>query len=198
MNEYEEYVKKLARESVREAIARLGEREEDNELPPDWTSIEVSKPMVTDGWSEPIQILLQSGLIKDNFAYNGYRFLPLMGKNVSTKSTIVAWRYKEDVPPKINTVIRNLRRANREIPKIDNPFDGTGTDFYYETSEAMRYERYYIDKTGGDIKIMVEMANGRHEQIYKDRRFPDVPTARRFLVREAARNGWWLVNGRVY
>lgn len=198
MSEYSEFLKKLTREAIRDAESRLGEKEEDNDLPPDWTSIDTSTPMVTDGWSEPVQILLQSGLIKDNFSYNGRRFLPIIGKNISPKSTIVAWRHKEDVPYKIHSALVAMRREFKKIPQIENPYDGSGTNFYYETSEGMRYERYYIDRIGTDVKIMKENKLGGREQVYKDKVFLSVQDARRFLCKEAGRNGWWLVNGRAY
>lgn len=196
MNEYDEYLKEISRKAMKEAVARLGTKEDDNDLPPDWTSVDLSKPLLTDGWSEPVQILLQTGVIKDNFTYNGFRFLPIIGRNLNPKSVIVAWRYCENAPFKINKTVAQLRSDHRAIPTIDNPFDGSGTNFHYETSDAMKYERYYIDNKNDSVKIVKETTRGDREQVYTDKSFQTVKEARRFLRKEAEKNGWWLVNGR--
>lgn len=197
MNEYDEYLKKLAREAVQDAVKRLDRNSSDNDLPPDWTSIEISKPQITDGWSDAVELLLQTGIRKDNFAYNGETFHPLFGRGLGNRSIIVAWRYMDDVPSKTQLQIQHLRNHYRPIPKIRNPFDGSGTDFYYENNDALHYERYFIATEGKRVKIVMETKRGYRQDVYTDMVFHTVKDARRFLVREAARCGWWLINGKV-
>ena len=198
MDEYNEYLKKITREAIREAVNRIDGGNKDNDLPPDWTSIEISKPQLTDGWSEAVELLLQTGIRTDNFVYNGDRFLPLFGRGLGHRSIIVAWRYMEDAPLKTQNQVRHLRNLYHPIPRIENPYDGNGTDFYYENNDSLHYERYFIEKReDNSVKIVKETKRGYREDVYTDLTFHAVKDARRFLVREAVRNGWWLVNGKV-
>lgn len=103
----------------------------------------------------------------------------------------------EETPPKTQLQIQHLRNQYRPTAKIRNPFDGSGTDFYYENNDALHYERYFIATEGKRVKIVMETKRGYRQDVYTDMVFHTVKDARRFLVREAARCGWWLINGKV-